>query len=156
MVSNLRNSSNYIINLIFILKLNNESIGYLLFTKVILNNEKVLALAPIAISKKCQNNGLETLLISDSINEIKKLNYPLILVLGDPKFYKKFNFLEALLFNITCPFNVDLKYFLALKLVNKDFSGTPIYTTVYRNNHLPDRAEEDSGHKNICIRTAGL
>ncbi len=96
-----------------------------------LNNETILVLAPIAISEKCQNNGLETLLINYSINEIKKLNYPLILVLGDPKFYKKFNFLEVLLFNINSPFNVDPKYFLALKLVNKDFSGTPIFYSLF-------------------------
>lgn len=91
-------------------------------------------LAPIAISRKYQNNGLETLLINYSINEIKKLNYPLILVLADPKFYKKFNFLEASLFNINCPFNVDPKYFLALKLVNKDFSGTPIFDSLFYLN----------------------
>lgn len=99
-----------------------------------LNNETVLALAPIAISRKYQNKGLGTLLINYSINEIKKLNYPLILVLGNPKFYKKFNFLEASLFNINCPFKVDPKYFLALKLVNKDFSGTPIYDSLFYLN----------------------
>lgn len=91
-------------------------------------------LAPIAISRKYQNNGLETLLINYSINEIKKLNYPLILVLADPKFYKKFNFLKVLLFNINCPFNVDPKYFLVLKLVNKDFSGTPIFDSLFYLN----------------------
>ncbi len=69
--------------------------GHVLFSEGYVEDVRVLALAPLAVSPRHQRRGLGRALMEESIRTANRLPYPLMLLLGDPAFYGRFGFERA-------------------------------------------------------------
>ena len=70
-------------------------VGSIIFSSVeIEGNEEISAyiLAPLAVSKNCQQQGWGTKLINHSLDVLKKRSVDIVLVLGDPNYYTRTGF----------------------------------------------------------------
>ena len=73
-------------------------IGSIIFSSVkIEGNEELSAyiLAPLAISKNYQQQGLGTTLINHGLEALKKRGVDIVLVLGDPSYYTRTGFIAG-------------------------------------------------------------
>ena len=121
LVEKLRKSKNFVKELSLVAELENKIIGYILFTKIkIGNNEKSLAVAPLAVLPEYQRKGIGTKLILEGHRIAKKLGYEYIVVLGSEKYYPKIGYVKAKEYGIKATFDVDDKNFMAIKLNEND------------------------------------
>ncbi|MFX1256925.1 MAG: GNAT family N-acetyltransferase [Promethearchaeota archaeon] len=127
LVETLRSSSDFIVELSLVAILNNLIVGHILFSKVTIKSEihdtPALALAPLAIRQEFQNQGIGSALVKKGIEECKRLNHKIIIVLGHPNFYPRFGFKLAYNFGIIAPFDVPNESFLILGLTSDALDG---------------------------------
>ncbi|CEJ73796.1 GNAT family acetyltransferase [[Clostridium] sordellii] len=134
LVNRLRNSKNYIPELSLVATFDESIIGYIMFTKILIENEdkesEALALAPLAVLPGYQGKGIGSKLINKGLEIAKNLGYKSVIVLGSETYYPKFGFKEALCFGIKAPFEVPSPNFMSIELEEsalKDVSGTVVY-----------------------------
>lgn len=85
-----------------------EIIGHILFTSIRvgdLDSSNVYILAPLAVAHHMQGKGIGTALINQGLSKLKEHNAEFVLVLGDPKYYKRTGFKAA--HNIEPPYKLD-------------------------------------------------
>ena len=63
-----------------------------MFTKAYIGDYEVLALAPLAVSHKYQNQKIGTFLVNYSHDIAEKYGYTHSIVLGNPKYYSRFGY----------------------------------------------------------------
>lgn len=81
------------------------------------NNQEdlpIITLGPLFIDPKFQRLGFGSILINYAINKAKEQGYKAIVLLGNPKYYQKFNFEGAKQYNVSLE---DGKYYKALQLL---------------------------------------
>lgn len=112
--------------------------GHILFSKIKIVNEgktaESLALAPVSVLPKYQNQGVGRRLIEEGIKAAKELGYGSVIVLGHPEYYPKFGFEKASLWGIKAPFEVPDDAFMVLELSEnglKDHSGVVEYSAAF-------------------------
>ncbi|MDY3362033.1 MAG: N-acetyltransferase [Clostridium celatum] len=134
LVNRLRTSESYIPDLSLVATINDNIVGYIMFTKITINNENdkydSLALAPVAVSTDYQGIGIGSILVKTGLLSAKELGYESVVVLGSEKYYPRFGFKEALTFDIKAPFDVPNENFMAIELNKnslKNVSGTVVY-----------------------------
>src|SRR5262249_55205606 len=97
---------------------NNQVVGHVLFSP--LNADKsgrpilAAALAPLAVLPEYQRKEIGTALVHQGLKNLSELGYEVVLVLGDPSFYKRFGFSVELARNILCRYRSD--HLMALEL----------------------------------------
>lgn len=77
--------------------------GHILFTPVLIKNDKVIqgmGLAPMAVLPSQQRRGIGTLLIKSGLQILQDKGCPFVIVLGYPDYYPRFGFQPASRFNI--------------------------------------------------------
>lgn len=116
LVNALRKSAAFIPELSLIAEENNKIIGHIMFTKLQIGNDIILALAPLSVVPEKQKQGVGAALIAEGHKKAKDLGYNYSVVLGSEKYYPKFGYLPAENFNIQPPFDVPKENFIALKL----------------------------------------
>jgi putative acetyltransferase len=97
-VDELRDSCSTFISLVA--KIEDEIIGHVLFTPVRLIQDQDwsiegMGLAPLAVLPEYQNQGVGTELCKEGLRKVKSNGYPFAVVLGDPFFYHRFDFVRA-------------------------------------------------------------
>ena len=128
----------YIPELSLVAELDNKIVGYIMFSYIDLVDQKttkVLALAPIAVLPQYQNQGIGSLLVDTGLEIAKKTAAPMIIVLGEPKFYHRFGFKKAIDYGIQSPFDVPEEYFM-VKFLNNDcdkYQGKVMYSTAFED-----------------------
>jgi putative acetyltransferase len=134
LVDSLRKNPNYIPELSLVAEDNGEIIGHILFTPLnIINSEvdnKLLALAPMAILPKYQKKGIGSALIKAGFEKAQELGYTAVVVLGHPDYYPRFGFIPAEQFDIHPPLEEWKEAFFAKELEKgslKNVSGTVSY-----------------------------
>ena len=118
--------------------LNNEVVGYIAFSSVDLigSDEQYvgLGLAPVAVIPQHQSKGVGSKLIKESLQLCLDMRTPFIVVLGEPSFYCRFNFVKASDFKINNEYGAD-NAFMVLELqpntLPKD-GGIIRYTSEFR------------------------
>jgi len=104
---------------------NEKIVGHIIFSPVKIddNNEiSTYILAPLAISKTSQRKGLGTKLINFGLEELKRRDVDIVLVLGDPKYYKRVGFKAG--HNITPPYELEYpEAWMAIELKPGMLSG---------------------------------
>jgi putative acetyltransferase len=135
LVNLLRNSSAFIPELSLVATSNNNIIGHILFTKIKIidnngNENDSLALAPMAVRKDSQKQGIGGQLIMQGLYIAKELGYKSVIVLGHEHYYPKFGFVPAGKWKIKPPYDVPSNIFMGIELVKdglKYVTGTVQY-----------------------------
>ena len=73
----------------------NDIIGHIIFSSVNIEGAEGVSayiLAPLAVTKLKQNSGTGTQLINKGLERLKQLGAEIVLVYGDPNYYKRFGF----------------------------------------------------------------
>ena len=142
LVSRLRKSDAFIPELSLVAVKDNNVIGHIMYTKLIIKNnnkeELSLALAPLSVLPEFQRKGVGSKLVNKSLEIAKNLGYKSVIVLGHVDFYPKFGFVPASKWNIKGPFEVLDEYFMALELEKdalSNISGTVIYSKEFFENN---------------------
>lgn len=130
LVNRLRKSENFIPRLSLVAEEKGEIVGYILFTTIKVGEEKLLALAPVAVLPTMQGQRIGTKLIEAGHNMAKALGYRGCVVMGHEKYYPKFGYQMASKFHIKAPFEVPDENFMAIELVKnglQNISGVVEY-----------------------------
>ena len=129
LVSALRKGKSFIPKLSLVAEIDGKIVGHILFTKARIENNVVLALAPLSVLPKFQKQGIGTALIKEGHRIAKELGYKLSVVLGSESYYPRVGYSPADNFGIQAPFEVPRENFMAFKLVENtaDIQGTLRY-----------------------------
>ena len=119
LVDALRSSKAFIPELSLVAEINGKIVGHIMFTKANIDNNVVLALAPLSVLPEYQKKGVGTALIKEGHKIAKKLGYGYSIVLGSEKYYPKTGYLPANRFGIKPSFDVPEENFMVYK-INKD------------------------------------
>jgi putative acetyltransferase len=84
-------------------------VGHVLFTHVAIESSgdcrKAIGLGPIAVLPEHRNQGIGSALVSYGLRVLDDEGYELVVVLGNPKFFGKFKFVEAETLGVKCEFD---------------------------------------------------
>ena len=116
----LRNSDSFIPELSLVAVKDDKIVGYILFTKIKIENHEEIALAPLAVLPEYQKQGIGSMLIEQGHKIAKKLGYHYSIVLGSENYYPKFGYIPAIQYGIQAPFDVANENFMAIKLNEAD------------------------------------
>ena len=105
----LRTGNNYIQKLSLVAKIDNQLVGYIMFTTAKVGNDTVLVLAPLAILPAFQKQGIGSALINKGHQIAKEL--------GSEHYYSRFGYLPAEQFGIKVPKGIPSINFMAKKLI---------------------------------------
>lgn len=99
--------------------------GHILFSRVdILTDDATvdaLAMAPVAVDPEFQNQGVGSQLVRDGLSKCKAQGHQIVIVLGDPHFYRRFGFSADLATCLQSPYAGD--NFMAVELVPNALLG---------------------------------
>lgn len=125
----LRKSDNFIPELSLVAVEDNKIVGYILFTKIRIEEYEEIALAPLAVLPQYQRKEIGKKLIEIGHKIAKELGYHYSIVLGSENYYPKFNYVPAIQYKIKAPFKVQNENFMAIKLNDTDqkIEGTVKY-----------------------------
>ena len=74
-------------------------LGHLVLTEVVVETHagrmKGLGLAPLGVAKSAQGKGIGSALVLAALDEARSLGSDFLVILGDPKFYTRFGFVQA-------------------------------------------------------------
>ena len=129
LVIELRKSENFIQKLSLVAIKDNKIVGYILFTKIKIENHEEIALAPLAVLPEYQKQGIGSMLIEQGHKIAKQLGYHYSIVLGSENYYPRFGYIPAIQYGIKAPFQVPDENFMAIKLndTNIEIKGTVEY-----------------------------
>mgnify|MGYP001406246753 CR=1 FL=1 len=103
-IDKIRKSNSQILSLVA--EKDNKTVGHIFYSQAEIdcNNETIIGmgLAPMAVLPKFQKQGIGKKLITDSLEILKALEIPFIIVLGHEDYYPKFGFEKASNYNIKC------------------------------------------------------
>jgi predicted N-acetyltransferase YhbS len=120
LVDSLRGKEEFIKELSLVVEFEGKIIGYILLTKLKLENVKgkidSLALLPVCIDPNFQGMTIGSNLIEYAINKARELGHRSIIVIGSNKYFSRFGFVYAGLYNIKPPFCDLDEHFMALQL----------------------------------------
>ncbi|MFJ6213674.1 GNAT family N-acetyltransferase [Streptomyces sp. NPDC092296] len=104
-------------------------IGHALLTRLAVGGGDALALAPVAVAPEWQRTGVGTLVVRAALQAAEGAGERLVVVLGDPRYYRRFGFTPASGHGVTGPYDVPDAVFQALPLAAYD--GAPRGAAVY-------------------------
>ncbi len=126
LVVDLRNSDSFIPELSLVAVKEDKIVGYILFTKIEIENHEEIALAPLAVLPEYQKQGIGSMLIEQGHKIAKQLGYHYSIVLGSENYYPKFGYIPATQYGIQAPFDVANENFMAMKLNDTDIEITGV------------------------------
>lgn len=94
---------------------------------------RVLALAPLAVEPEHQRRGVGTALMREGLARADQSGESLVIVLGDPRYYRRFGFETAERFAIHAPFRVLAGEFMVKPLgaYRRELRGLAIYPPTF-------------------------
>jgi putative acetyltransferase len=93
-----------------------EVVGHALLSRVDVSGSPALALAPVGVVPAHQRAGVGTAVVRAVLAAGAAAGERLVVVVGDPAYYRRFGFLPASRFGITGPYPVPDEVFQALPL----------------------------------------
>lgn len=127
LVENLRKCEEFVPELSIVGVEDDKVIGHILFTPLKVEGEKgtfdALALAPLAVHPNHQKVGIGSSLVEHGLEECRRLGHRMVVVLGDPNYYRRFGFRTARKRGIDTKIKVADQYFMVLALVEGALDG---------------------------------
>jgi len=134
LIDDLRKTDSFIPELSLVAIQNQEVIGHILFSAIVIKSEKyvisALALAPMAVHPEFQNKGVGSKLVFRGLEDCRNLGHKIVVVIGHPGYYPRFGFLPARDRGLQVLFPVPDEAFMVLELVPgalKSAKGEIIY-----------------------------
>lgn len=125
LVEDLRQRSCAILSLVALRR--GEIVGHLFFTRVIITNgmgfDRAVGMAPLSVQPAHRRTGVGTDLVRHGIASLKNRGRGVLVVLGDPAYYRRFGFQPAATFGLTTDFTVPADHFMALPLDSNRVEG---------------------------------
>jgi putative acetyltransferase len=106
-----------------------EVLGHILFGRVStspLSDAKGIGLAPVAVRPDAQSIGIGSELIREGLHLCQELGFDYCVVLGSPKYYRRFGFEKASDLGLGNEYGVD-EEFMVIKFFDCDVSGVVKY-----------------------------
>lgn len=116
LVERLRQTDEYIPELSLVAEVNDEIVGYVMFSRILIDNVIAVAPAPLAVLPSCQRQGIGEALIRSGHQKAIELGYICSVVLGSPEYYTKHGYIQASSFGIMPPFDVPSQYYMVCPL----------------------------------------
>ena len=118
---NLRKSNCYVNDLDLVAIAENEVIGHVISTKAKIIDPQnleleVLCVGPVCVLPDYQKKGIGSKLMNESIRRARELKYPGMILFGDPGYYHRFGFRNALDYGITTKEGQNFEPFMVLEL----------------------------------------
>ena len=131
-VNELRKSTKYIPELSLVVEEQKKLIAHIILSKFNIkgsSNSKIkpLLLGPVCVMLGHRNEKIGEKIIRKSFEIAKNLGYNCIFLVGDPNYYYRIGFRQAIEYGIKCEDKIESKYVLATELVPntlKDVKGT--------------------------------
>jgi len=126
-VNELRKNNNLTLSLVC--ENNIKLIGHIAYSPILNECKEPIGvgLGPIGILPLFQKQGAGSQLIIKGNNEVIKLGFDLIFVLGDPKYYSKFGFKLAKDYNYFCDYDPGGNHFMVLESNKKHSQKRTVY-----------------------------
>ncbi len=133
LVTALRKSPSFIPELSLVAIEDGKIVGHILFTRAYVDEEAVLALAPLSVIPDYQRKGIGMALMKKGHRIAETLGYGCSIVLGHPSYYPKAGYVPASAYGIKAPFDVPDESFMALRLnsESKRFEGYIRYDAAF-------------------------
>ncbi len=105
LVRNIRSHEDFVPELDFVLELDGEIAGSIMYTKATLTDEKgnrkeILTFGPLCVSPKVQRRGYGKLLMEHSFARAAEMGYEAIVIFGSPSNYVSSGFKSCRTFNV--------------------------------------------------------
>ena len=91
--------------------------GHILFTRMKVGNDTVLALAPLSVKPEYQRQGIGMALIREGHRIARELGYGYSVVLGSEAYYPKIGYRPAEDFSIEIPEGIPAQNYMAIQLL---------------------------------------
>ncbi|GGQ45385.1 GNAT family N-acetyltransferase [Couchioplanes azureus] len=105
LVDALRDTDAWLPGLSMVAEENGRILAYALLSRVTVGPDPALALGPVAVLPAEQRRGLGAAVISEVLRLATAAGERLVLVLGDPAYYRRFGFVPAAPYRITSPWS---------------------------------------------------
>jgi len=101
-------------------ELNGQVVGHIFFSPVALEEAEdsllILGLAPVAVLPEYQNRGIGSQLVREGLKECQRVGCWVVVVLGHPRFYPRFGFVQASRKGLRCEYPVADEDFMVAEL----------------------------------------
>lgn len=129
------------ITLSLVAELDGQIVGHVLFSPVTITNEnsewRAVGLGPVAVLPEFQNQGVGAALIRFGLDELKRFEHDVVIVLGHAEYYPRFGFKPSRPFGIRWEVDVPEDVFMILELRQNALNGrrgivryNPAFTSV--------------------------
>jgi predicted N-acetyltransferase YhbS len=120
----MRNVDAFVKELDFVACDKNKILGNIIYSRAkVINWEntafEVLCLGPVCVLPEYQGKGIGSFLINQSMQRARQLQYKGIFLIGNPDYYSRFGFRNAMTLNVQTSAGGNFDYFMGLEL-NKD------------------------------------
>ncbi|MFV0497157.1 MAG: GNAT family N-acetyltransferase [Candidatus Fimivivens sp.] len=117
---NLRYSKAFLPQLDYVAVHNDRIVGNIMYSvaRIIDNNRcvyPVLTFGPLSVSPDYQGQGVGATLVRHTLAIAKKIEYPAVIIFGNPAFYSRFGFVNAKEFGISTSDGANFDPFMAIE-----------------------------------------
>ncbi|HEY1404979.1 MAG TPA: N-acetyltransferase [Spirochaetota bacterium] len=118
----------FVSNLDFVATIDNKIVGNIIYSraKVINDNDvehEVLCMGPLSVLPSYQKKGIGSTLINYSIKKAIEMGFKGIIIFGNPDYYTRFGYKNALIYNIKTSDGINFDAFMALELYENSLKG---------------------------------
>lgn len=126
LVDRLRSDGDLVLSLVAVLQ---GVVGHVAFSRLELSDSRVkaVALAPVAVLPAVQRSGIGTGLVREALHRLAASGEDLVLVLGDPAYYRRFGFSPEEARGLTTPYDGPYLQGLALSEAGRAATGRVRY-----------------------------
>jgi len=128
LLHNLRKTPAYIPELHFLACIDRKIIGNIVYSKACIKKNaherfEVLCMGPLSVLPEYQHKGVGSLLLNESMEKARQLNYKAIIIFGNPGYYHRFGFKDAQSCNIATSDGQNFDAFMVLDISDNKLAG---------------------------------